>query len=252
MFYFGGKRGEPRGARRGSQGLSPRRTRLEHNTSGRDLPVRPPPQPAGTSLPLPNPLGSSRSEQQGPGGGCGGAEHPLPAPAPAQGTDTAQGSPPPRQGGGASLQDGVVYRGQLYLQEQLRGGQGGCGLLPICSGIGGECKHGQGNGTGTSLPPHCRGSRRAPGGLGILEGVGVPLGFGILGGFGIPEGLGSWVGLGPQRGLGPWSGLESQRGLGSWMGLGSQRSLGPRWGLETPRGPPVPPPPRWQWQQRGG
>lgn len=68
VFYFGGKRGEPRGARRGSQGLSPRRTRLEHNTSGRDLPVRPPPQPAGTSLPLPNPLGSSRSEQQGPGG----------------------------------------------------------------------------------------------------------------------------------------------------------------------------------------
>lgn len=118
-----------------------------------------------------------------PRGCCGGAEHPLPAPAPARGTDPGRGSPPspPRQGGGASTQDGVVYRGQLYLQEQLLGGQRGCGPLAICAGIAGECKHRRGNGTGTSLPPALPGVAAGTqgglgprgGGLGTLRGPAV-------------------------------------------------------------------------------
>lgn len=97
VFYFWGKRGEPRGARRGSQGLFPRRTRLEHNTSGRDLPVRPPPSLQGHPClcQTPSAAAEASSRARGGGGGCGGAEHPLPAPAPAQGTDTARGPPPP-------------------------------------------------------------------------------------------------------------------------------------------------------------
>lgn len=143
---------------------------------------------------------------------------------------TQPGVPPPRQGGGASLQDGVVYRGQLYLQEQLRGGQGGCGLLPICSGIGGECKHGRGNGTGTSLPPGCRGSRRAPGGFGILEGVGIPLGFGILSGSGILEGFGIPGGFGTPDGFGIPEGFGILAGFGTPVGFGGP----PRTGCAPP------------------